>query len=130
MRHRADLKWSTLEEQIFLSPEELVLAFSDAEQLASLSAQINALARKITSRAELADEVKATYEVVNGKLGKSDLVFAGLNVGFCWVPLSSLATTPAQMVANRLIRRSTNWLLFLTSLNRRVRGVPPDAEHS
>jgi hypothetical protein len=88
-------KWSELQDSVFITPDELVLVFEAADQVREISQILRDLAGRVSSRAEVTDEVKAIRESLDARLGKTDLIFAGLNVGLSWVPFSSLGTTPA-----------------------------------
>jgi len=114
-------KRSELQDSIFITPDELVLVFEDADQIREIAQVLRDLASRVSSRAEAVDEVKAMRESLDARLGKSDLIFAGLNVGLSWVPFSSLGTTPTQLAVNRYIKGQFNWMLFLSTTNKQIR---------
>lgn len=114
-------KWSELLDSIFITPDELALVFEGADQIREIAQVLRDLASRVSSRAEAADEVKAIRESLDARLGKSDLIFAGLNVGLSWVPFSSLGTTLTQLAVNRYIKKQLNWMLFLSTINKEIR---------
>ncbi|MBU1209441.1 MAG: hypothetical protein KKH04_21400 [Proteobacteria bacterium] len=114
-------KWYELRQSTFLSPEELVMLLEDTEVLRVLRSRISSFSKGVSSKAHLADSVKMEHDELNAKIGNTDLVFAGINIGFCWVPFSSLGTTPAQKGINYYIKKHYNWLIFLNSLNKSIR---------
>ena len=113
--------WYDLQQSLFISPEELVKLLQHADDLKMLRAKVRTFSESVASRAALADELKQYHDTLNSRLGKSDFVFAGINVGFTWVPFSSVATTPAQLGLNKYIKSSFNWLLFLNRINKIIR---------
>lgn len=109
--------------QLFLSPEELVLIFKESIQMRQLGNAIRSFADNIASRTELTDSLKVQREKIDIKLGKSDFIFSALNVVLCWVPFGGLATVPAQLAANHYIRTHSNWLFFLSDFNKGLRNI-------
>jgi hypothetical protein len=114
-------KWYELQQSTFLSPEELVMLIENKNVLHTLRSKIRHFAEMISSKTHLADCVKMNYEELNAKIGNSGLVFAGVNVTFCWVPFASLVTTPAEKGLNYYIKKNYNWLIFLNSVNKSIR---------
>lgn len=110
-----------LQDNIFIAPEELTEIFADGAIIREIASKVGKFAERIATKAQLADNVKNEYEELNAKLGSSGLVFSGINLAFCWAPFASLVTVPAEKLLNHYIRRSRNWLLFLNSVNRRIR---------
>lgn len=114
-------RWSALQDSVFLSPEELVTIFSDEDGVRSITQHLRALSAEVASKAQTADYIKSVRDEVDARLGKSDLVFTGINMSFCWVPFSSLATSPSQLAVNHFIKQHGNWLLHLNSINKSIR---------
>lgn len=112
----------TAYDQLFLSPEELIIIFKDSVQMLQVGKAIPNFSKALASRAELADSLKVHREKVDTKLGKSDFVFSALNVVLCWVPFGGLGTVPAQLAANHYIRTHSNWLLYLSEINKDIRN--------
>lgn len=111
-----------IEHLTFVSPKELCEIFENEKQSSSIRGFLLEVSSRIKSKAEMADTICTIKESLDTKLGNSDLVFAGLNVGLFWVPFSSLALTPAQLVTNRYIENQYQWLIFLSSTNRNIRN--------
>ena len=113
--------WSSLQESVFLSPEEMVAIFVDEDAVRSITQHLRSLSANVATKAQAADHIKSVREKVDARLGKSDLVFTGINMSFCWVPFSSLATSPSQLAVNHFIKQHSNWLLHLNSINKGIR---------
>jgi len=113
--------WSLLRESVFLTPDELVNIFSDEKGVRSITQHLRTLSATVASKAQATDAIKSVRDKIDGRLGKSDFVFTGINLAFCWVPFSSLATSPSQLAANHFIKEHSNWLLHLNSINRSIR---------
>lgn len=119
-------KYHNFQEAWFISPEELVEIFSDTKNIDAIRSNIALLAERVATRSELADTIKMEYDELNERVGISDWVFTGLGLALDWVPIpgTGTASTIAQLGINKLVHKKYGWLLFMNSINKRLRENP------
>lgn len=118
---------STLDNSLFISPDELAELFSAKANISAVREQIAKLAADVASEAQVRDHVAMARATLDRRIGISNWVFAAINVGLSWEPSSRVVTTPLQLITNYFIRQRANWLLYLTDTNENLRSRSKDS---
>jgi hypothetical protein len=110
-----------LQQQWFISPEELVEILSD-RGIGEVREEVVSLAERVATRSELGDAIKEEHETLEKRIVLSNWTFQVINLALTWIPFSEVAAAPSQLGVNYLVRRKFEWLYSMIRLNKRIRN--------
>ncbi len=116
------LAQSTLQTGFFISPAELVETFEARAQIAAIRRFLHEYADRCSTKAELADVLKASQASLALKLGRADAILTILDVCLSWVPFIAAGSATAKLLTNRWLKQHHQWRFFLAQINERVRS--------